>query len=79
MYQKICPVRPVDKLEEQRVRIKDLSREMKYLHDNRFKVLTVNDLWYDTKNNFLYIKPSVAPLTDYRQAADAIHIILCTL
>jgi hypothetical protein len=32
-----------------------------------FKVLTVNDLGYDTKNNFLYIKPSVAPLTDYRK------------
>ena len=35
----------------------------KYLHDNAFKVLTVNDLGYDTKNNFLYIKPSVAQLT----------------
>ena len=35
---------------------------MKYLHDNGFKVLTVNDLGYDTKNNFLYIKPSVAQL-----------------
>jgi hypothetical protein len=39
------------------------DREMKYLHDNDFKVLTVNDLGYDTKNNFLYIKPSVAQLT----------------
>jgi peptidoglycan/xylan/chitin deacetylase (PgdA/CDA1 family) len=39
------------------------GREMKYLHDNGFKVLTVNDLGYDTKNNFLYIKPSVARLT----------------
>ncbi len=39
------------------------DREMKYLHDNAFKVLTVNDLGYDTKNNFLYIKPSVAQLT----------------
>src|SRR5262249_42368230 len=37
--------------------------EMKYLHDNGFKILTVNDLGYDTKNNFLYIKPSVARLT----------------
>ena len=36
---------------------------MKYLHDNGFKVLTINDLRYDTKNNFLYIKPSVAQLT----------------
>jgi Polysaccharide deacetylase len=39
------------------------DREMKYLHDNAFKVLTVNDLGYDTKNNFLYIKPSVAQFT----------------
>jgi hypothetical protein len=29
---------------------------MKYLHDNGFRVLTVNDLGYDTNNNFLYIK-----------------------
>ena len=36
---------------------------MKYLHDNGFKVLTVNDLGYDAKDNFLYIKPSVAQLT----------------
>jgi hypothetical protein len=39
------------------------DREMKYLYDNGFKVLTVNDLGYDTKNNFLYIKPSVAQTT----------------
>ena len=39
------------------------DREMKYLHDNGFKVLTINDLGYDTKNNFLYIKPFVAQLT----------------
>jgi hypothetical protein len=32
------------------------AQEMKYLHDNGFRVLTVNDLGYDTKNNFLYIK-----------------------
>jgi polysaccharide deacetylase len=38
------------------------DQEMKYLHDNGFKVLTINDLGYDTKNNFLYIKPSVAQL-----------------
>ena len=35
------------------------AREMKYIHDNGFRVLTVNDLGYDTKNNFLYIKPSI--------------------
>ena len=32
------------------------AQEMKYLHDNGFRVLTLNDLGYDTKNNFLYIK-----------------------
>jgi hypothetical protein len=32
------------------------AQEMKYLHDNGFRVLTVNDLGYDIKNNFLYIK-----------------------
>jgi hypothetical protein len=36
------------------------AQEMKYLHDNGFRVLTVKDLGYDTKNNFLYFKPSVA-------------------
>jgi hypothetical protein len=40
------------------------AREMKYLYDNGFKVLTVNDLGCDTKDNFLYIKPSVAQLTN---------------
>jgi hypothetical protein len=34
------------------------AQEMKYLHDNGFRVLTVKDLGYDTKNNFF--KPSVA-------------------
>jgi hypothetical protein len=46
------------------------DREMKYLYDNGFKVLTVKDLGYDTKNNFLYIKPSVAQLT----AADPVNL-----
>jgi hypothetical protein len=30
--------------------------EMKYLHDNGFKVLTMADLKYDENNNYLYIK-----------------------
>src|ERR687883_2132277 len=30
--------------------------EMKYLHDNGFKVLTMSDLGYDEKTNYLYIK-----------------------
>jgi hypothetical protein len=30
--------------------------EMKYLHDNGFKVLAMADLGYDKNNNYLYIK-----------------------
>jgi len=36
------------------------AQEMKYLHDNGFKVLTMNELGYDTKNNVLYVKASPA-------------------
>ena len=32
------------------------GQEMKYLHDNGFKVLTMNDLGYDNTNNALYIR-----------------------
>jgi len=32
------------------------DQEMKYLHDNGFKVLTMNDLGYDTTNSALYIR-----------------------
>ena len=32
------------------------DQEMKYLHDNGFKVLTMNDLGYDNTNNALYIR-----------------------
>ena len=32
------------------------DQEMKYLHDNGFKVLTFNDLGYDDKNNIFYLK-----------------------
>lgn len=34
------------------------DKEMKYLHDNGFKVLTMADLGYDAKSNYLYIKGS---------------------
>jgi hypothetical protein len=30
--------------------------EMKYLHDNGYRVLTMSDLGYDEKSNYLYIK-----------------------
>ena len=32
------------------------GQEMTYLHDNGFRVLTLSDLGYDTKNNVLYIR-----------------------
>jgi peptidoglycan/xylan/chitin deacetylase (PgdA/CDA1 family) len=32
------------------------EKEIKYLHDNGFKVLTMADLGYDEKSNYLYIK-----------------------
>jgi hypothetical protein len=32
------------------------AKEMTYLHDNGFRVLTLSDLGYDTKNNVLYIR-----------------------
>jgi hypothetical protein len=32
------------------------AAEMKYLHDNGFKVLTMSDLGYDEKSNLLYVK-----------------------
>ena len=38
------------------------SQMMKYLHDNGFKVLTINQLGYNTTNNLFYIK-NVPPPT----------------
>jgi Polysaccharide deacetylase len=35
------------------------AQEMKYLHDNGFRVLTVNELGYDTRYNVLYFKSSI--------------------
>ena len=32
------------------------DREMKYLHDNGFKVLTLTDLGYDNEEHYFYIK-----------------------
>jgi len=39
------------------------AAEMKYLHDNGFKVLTINQLGYDTASNILYIKGD-APISN---------------
>ena len=35
------------------------SDEMKYLHDNGFKVLKMSDLGYNQSNNYLYIKEPI--------------------
>ncbi len=32
------------------------EKEMKYLHDQKFKVITISDLGYNKKNNYLFIK-----------------------
>jgi hypothetical protein len=32
------------------------AAEMKYLHDNGFKVLNMADLGYDKNSNYLYVK-----------------------
>jgi hypothetical protein len=59
--------------------IKLFSAQMKYLHDNGYKVLTMADLAYDDKSNYLYLKdlsseteqpiknvtaPTIAPATN---------------
>jgi Polysaccharide deacetylase len=36
--------------------LKLFQKEMKYLHDNNFRVITMRDLAYDGKTNYLYIK-----------------------
>ncbi len=36
--------------------IKLFNAQMKYLHDNGYKVLTMADLAYDDKSNYLYVK-----------------------
>jgi len=32
------------------------KNEMKYLHDNKFNVITISDLGYNQKDNYLYVK-----------------------
>src|ERR1044071_3089022 len=32
------------------------KKEMKYLHDNKFNVITISDLGYNEKDNYLYVK-----------------------
>ena len=32
------------------------NQEMKYLHDNGFKVITMSDLGYDENSKYLYVR-----------------------
>ena len=32
------------------------AEEMKYLHDNNFRVLTMTDLGFDKNNKYIYVK-----------------------
>jgi hypothetical protein len=32
------------------------DKEMKYLHDNGVRVITISDLGYDENRNYLYVK-----------------------
>ena len=38
------------------ITVDPFAKEMKYLHDNGFRVLSMNNLGYDAKNNVFYIK-----------------------
>ena len=38
------------------------EKEMKYLHDNNFRVITMKDLGFDTRSNYLYIKSQSEPI-----------------
>jgi hypothetical protein len=42
--------------------IKLFEEEMKYLHDNNFRVITMKDLAYQEKTDYLYIKSPNEPL-----------------
>ena len=44
--------------------LKLFEKEMKYLHDNNFRVITMKDLGYEKRTNYLYIKsPNESLLT----------------
>jgi len=42
--------------------LKLFEKEMKYLHDNNFRVITMKDLGYEKKTDYLYIKSPNEPL-----------------
>ena len=46
-----------------------LEKEMKYLHDNNFKVITMRDLGYEEKSNYIYIKQSGGEINSGKTAS----------
>ncbi|MFZ0512236.1 MAG: polysaccharide deacetylase family protein [Candidatus Nitrosopolaris sp.] len=50
------------------------AQMMKYLHDNGFKVLTMNQLGYDIRNNVFYIKNVPSPTSATRTTTTATSI-----
>jgi Polysaccharide deacetylase len=52
------------------------AQEMKYLHDNGFRVLLLNQLGYDTNNNVFYIKK--VPLSANGSATNGNNLVLGT-
>jgi peptidoglycan/xylan/chitin deacetylase (PgdA/CDA1 family) len=42
--------------------LKLFEKEMKYLHDNNFRVITMKDLGYEKKTDYIYIKSPNEPL-----------------
>ncbi|HYT02449.1 MAG TPA: hypothetical protein VEL70_06020, partial [Candidatus Acidoferrum sp.] len=49
------------------------AQEMKYLHDNGFRVLLLNQLGYDANNNIFYIKK--VPSSAYGTATNVTTLI----
>jgi hypothetical protein len=56
VYHKIKPGNIVYTANKSYIDVNLFSSEMKYLHDNGFKVLKTSDLGYNQTNNHVYIK-----------------------
>ena len=48
--------------EDYNTHLKLFEKEMKYLHDNNFRVITMKDLGYEKKTDYIYIKSPNEPL-----------------
>jgi hypothetical protein len=60
--------------------LKLFEKEMKYLHENNFRVITMKDLGYEKKTNYLYIKsldepPLTVGIARYQPAIDLFCIL----